>query len=130
MLTDTQFEFHRNHSAPDLIIALVQKWTKELRRFVTTRGYSISEASNEAMLFYSAWNLYCPVCYVDKGCMTVIMSKPAFIEKAQALLADTNTYQQVAIDPTPQPGNRITQTLKRLKDAGQITKTDYMRMKP
>eukprot|EP00061_Rhincodon_typus_P017395 g46076.t1 len=48
----------------------------------------------------------------------------------QTLLADTTTYQQVAIDPTPQLGNRITQTLKRLMNAGQVTKTDFMRMKP
>eukprot|EP00061_Rhincodon_typus_P009425 g32923.t1 len=66
----------------------------------------------------------------DKGCMTIIMNKSDYVKKAQALLADTSTYQQMATDPTPQLGNRITQTLNRLKDAGQITKMDYMRMKP
>eukprot|EP00061_Rhincodon_typus_P002811 g18524.t1 len=60
----------------------------------------------------------------DKGHMTIIMNKPDYVKKAQALFADTTTYQQVAIDSTPQLSNRITQTLKRLKDAGQITKTD------
>ncbi|XP_048456892.1 cyclin-dependent kinase-like 4 [Rhincodon typus] len=48
--------------------------------------------------------------------MTVIMNKPDYVEKAQALLADTITYQQVAIDPTLQLGNRFTQILKRRKD--------------
>eukprot|EP00061_Rhincodon_typus_P004510 g22775.t1 len=38
----------------------------------------------------------------DKGNMTVIKNKPDYVEKAQALLADTNTYQQVVIDPTLQ----------------------------
>eukprot|EP00061_Rhincodon_typus_P017339 g45991.t1 len=66
----------------------------------------------------------------DKGCMTVIMNKPDYIKEAQALHADTTTYQQVVIDPVQQLGNRIAQTLKRLKDAGQITKTDFMRIKP
>eukprot|EP00061_Rhincodon_typus_P011351 g36292.t1 len=42
--------------------------------------------------------------------------------KAQALLADTDTYQQVAIDATPQLANR---TLKSLK-----MQDKYMRMKP
>eukprot|EP00061_Rhincodon_typus_P003756 g20896.t1 len=58
------------------------------------------------------------------------MTKLDCIEKAQTLLADTTTYQQVAIDTTLQHGNKITQILKRLKDAGQITKMDNMRMKP
>eukprot|EP00061_Rhincodon_typus_P004487 g22722.t1 len=55
--------------------------------------------------------------------MTVIMTKPDYVKKAQTLLADTTSYQQVAIDPTPQQGNRITHTLKRLMNAGQLTKT-------
>eukprot|EP00061_Rhincodon_typus_P014866 g42213.t1 len=38
------------------------------------------------------------------------------IKEAQALLADTATYQQVAADPTSQLQNRITQTLKKLGD--------------
>eukprot|EP00061_Rhincodon_typus_P004871 g23636.t1 len=62
----------------------------------------------------------------DKG----HMNKPDDIEKAQALLADTHPYQRVEIDPTPQLANRITQTLRRLKNAGRITKTDCMKMKP
>eukprot|EP00061_Rhincodon_typus_P001860 g15980.t1 len=32
-------------------------------RFVIMRGDIISEASDEVVLFYSAWNLYCPACY-------------------------------------------------------------------
>eukprot|EP00061_Rhincodon_typus_P006521 g27237.t1 len=35
----------------------------EIRSYVTMLGNIISEASNEAMLFYSAWNLYCLVRY-------------------------------------------------------------------
>eukprot|EP00061_Rhincodon_typus_P004661 g23117.t1 len=53
----------------------------------------------------------------DKGHMTVVMNKPDYIKKAQALLAETTTYHQVVIDPTPELGDRVTQTLKRLKDA-------------
>eukprot|EP00061_Rhincodon_typus_P007201 g28651.t1 len=66
----------------------------------------------------------------DKGRMIVTMNKPDYIKKAQALLADTTTYQQVTIEPPSQLGNRITQTLRILKDAGQITKMDYMSKKP
>eukprot|EP00061_Rhincodon_typus_P007100 g28436.t1 len=32
-------------------------------RFVTMLGDIISGATDEAMLFYSTWNLYCPVRY-------------------------------------------------------------------
>eukprot|EP00061_Rhincodon_typus_P010578 g34969.t1 len=36
---------------------------KICRRFVTMLGDIISEASDEVMLFYSTWNLYCLVRY-------------------------------------------------------------------
>ncbi|XP_048460507.1 disks large homolog 1 [Rhincodon typus] len=64
---------------------------------------------------------------VDKGRMTVVLNRSDHIKKAQALLADTTTYQQVASNPTSQLANRITQTLK--KHAGEITNADYIRMK-
>eukprot|EP00061_Rhincodon_typus_P001367 g14606.t1 len=38
LLSDTQFGFHQGHSAPDLITALVQTWTKELN----SRGKDVS----------------------------------------------------------------------------------------
>ncbi|XP_059502976.1 uncharacterized protein LOC125454422 isoform X3 [Stegostoma tigrinum] len=34
--------------------------------FVTMLGGIISGASDEAMFFYSAWNLHCPVCYATQ----------------------------------------------------------------
>eukprot|EP00061_Rhincodon_typus_P013549 g39987.t1 len=47
--------------------------------------------------------------------MTVIMNKSNYVEKAQALLADTNTYQQMAIDPRPQNVDDTFVIIKRTK---------------
>eukprot|EP00061_Rhincodon_typus_P003303 g19759.t1 len=46
----------------------------------------------------------------DKGRMTVILKKRDYTSKAQALLADENTYRPVQTDPTPQLGNKILYT--------------------
>ncbi|XP_072436559.1 uncharacterized protein [Chiloscyllium punctatum] len=62
--------------------------------------------------------------------MTVILDKADYIQKAQQLLADTNTYQKREFDPTPQLTNRINNTLRNLQKNGQITKSDLQRMKP
>ncbi|XP_060701770.1 uncharacterized protein LOC132828701 [Hemiscyllium ocellatum] len=66
----------------------------------------------------------------DKGRMMVILDKADYIQKAQQLLADTNTYQKREFDPTPQLINRINNTLRNLQKNGQITRFDLQRMKP
>eukprot|EP00061_Rhincodon_typus_P016685 g45032.t1 len=62
--------------------------------------------------------------------MMVILNKWDYLSKVQTLLADENTYRQVQTDPAPQLGNKNLNTLKRIKQTGQINKTDYLRMKP
>eukprot|EP00061_Rhincodon_typus_P003970 g21434.t1 len=49
----------------------------------------------------------------DKGCMTITLNKRDYTSKAQALLADENTFWPVKIEPTPQLGNKILYTLKK-----------------
>eukprot|EP00061_Rhincodon_typus_P014417 g41419.t1 len=49
-------------SARNLLVFQLKELTVA-ERFVTMLGDIISEPSDEAMLFYSAWNLYCPVRY-------------------------------------------------------------------
>ncbi|XP_072406260.1 uncharacterized protein [Chiloscyllium punctatum] len=66
----------------------------------------------------------------DKGRMTVILDKAEKMQKAQQLLADTNTYQKKEFDPTPQLPNRINNTLRNLQKNGQITRSDLQRMEP
>eukprot|EP00061_Rhincodon_typus_P006451 g27100.t1 len=67
---------------------------------------------------------------MDKGRMTVFLNRNRYIEKANALLADTDTYQQITIDLTSQLGKRIATNLKKLHNSGDISKTDYQQMKP
>eukprot|EP00061_Rhincodon_typus_P017336 g45987.t1 len=78
LLSDAQIVIRQGHSARPHYSLLVQTWTKELNSrgevtvtaldikaafdrvcLITLLGDIISEASNEAMLFYSAWNLHC-----------------------------------------------------------------------
>ena len=51
----------------------------------------------------------------DKGRMTVVMDKPDYIDKAKALLNDTNIYRRLQEDYTKKLANQINTTLKKLK---------------
>ena len=59
----------------------------------------------------------------DKGRMTVIMNKSDYIDKANTLLNDTETYQPLDTDPNKTTVNRINQKLKQLKDKDKLSET-------
>ena len=59
----------------------------------------------------------------DKGRMTVIMNKSDYIEKANTLLRDTDTYQPLDTDTSKTTVNSINQKLKHLKDKDKLEET-------
>ena len=61
----------------------------------------------------------------DKGRRTVVMNKADYIEKANTLLNDTNTYTKLDSDPTKTTTTRINNQLKTLKDKKKLNITTY-----
>ena len=51
----------------------------------------------------------------DKGVVLVIMERKDYIEKAQQLLQDPNTYQTIPTDPTTKLKSRLISKLKKIK---------------
>ena len=64
----------------------------------------------------------------DKGRMTVIMNKSDYIDKANTLHDDSETYQ--ALDTNPSKTNCINQKLKQLKDKDKLNETTCYRVRP
>ena len=62
--------------------------------------------------------------------MTVIMNKSDYIDKANTLLNDTETYQPLDTDPSKTTVDRINKKLKQLKDKDKLNETTYHRIRP
>ena len=62
--------------------------------------------------------------------MTVIMNKSDYINKANTLIKDTETYQPLDTNPSKMTTNRINQKLKQLKDKDKLNETTYHRIRP
>ena len=63
----------------------------------------------------------------DKGRMSVVINKSDYINKANTLLKDKETYQPLDGKTTV---NRINQKLKLLKDKGKLDERSYYRVRP
>ena len=66
----------------------------------------------------------------DKGVMLVIMERKDYIEKAQQLIQDPNTYKTISTDPTTKLKNRLITKLKKIKLDTGIDDITYRRMYP
>ena len=66
----------------------------------------------------------------DKGVVLVIMERKDYIEKAQQLLQDPNTYQTIPTDPTTKLKSRLITKLKKIKLDSRMDDTTYRRMYP
>ena len=60
----------------------------------------------------------------------IIMDKQNYINKAQALLQDNNTYKVLNKDPTSRLKNKCTQTLKDIKQSGVLSDQKYRKLYP
>ena len=66
----------------------------------------------------------------DKGVAMVVMDKQDYNNKAQALLQDSNTYQVLPKDPTPQLKNKLITLLKNIHQTGGLNTNKYKQLYP
>ena len=66
----------------------------------------------------------------DKGVAMVVMDKLDYNSKAQALLQDSNTYQVLPKDPTPQLKNKLITLLKIIHQTGGLNTNKYKQLYP
>ena len=66
----------------------------------------------------------------DKGVAMVVMDLQDYNNKAQALLQDTNTYQVLPKDPTPQLKNKLITLLKNIHQTGGLSTHKYKQLYP
>ena len=60
----------------------------------------------------------------------VVMDKQDYNKKAQALLQDSNTYQVLPKDPTPQLKNKLITLLKNIHQTGGLNTNKYKQLYP
>ena len=70
------------------------------------------------------------VIQADKGNCTVVLDKEEYIEKANEMLADTNTYRKLAKNPTNRVRSELMKILNRLKSEQKITQKDLEYLRP
>ena len=70
------------------------------------------------------------VLTVDKGVAMVIMDQQDYINKAQTLLQDTNTYKILPKDPTPHLKNKLITLLKNIKQTRGLSTQKYKQIYP
>lgn len=70
------------------------------------------------------------ILLLDKGRATVVMDKPEYDRKVQALLDDTNAYRTVAKDPMTTLKNQLNRTAEKLKRQGKISEDDLKAIRP
>ena len=51
----------------------------------------------------------------DKGRCTVVMDRPAYVEKCKNMLKDTNTYKKLKKDPTSKYKKELSEFIRELK---------------
>ena len=66
----------------------------------------------------------------DKRVALVVMDRTKYNNKAQKLLEDGGTYQEIRKDPTNKLKNKLTNLLKKIKAEGRITDQLYKKKDP
>ena len=70
------------------------------------------------------------VLTADKGVAMVIMDQQDYINKAQSLLQDTNTYKVLPKDPTSYLKNKLITLLKGIKQTEGLSTQKYKQLYP
>ena len=70
------------------------------------------------------------VLTADKGVTIVVMYREDYTDKALSLLAGTNTYKNITKDPTTKLKNKLSQTLKDIKNQGGLSDQSYRKVYP
>ena len=63
------------------------------------------------------------VLTADKGVAMVVMEREDYMDKAQSLLADNTTYKTITKDPTNKLKNKISLTLRDIKNKEDLVTT-------
>ncbi|XP_072021516.1 uncharacterized protein [Amphiura filiformis] len=66
----------------------------------------------------------------DKGKATVVLDKQEYNEKAEILLSDKKTYEELPSDPTQKYKRKLVAILTRLTNEEKISKTKYKQLYP
>ena len=66
----------------------------------------------------------------DKSVAVVVIDKPEYTSKAQVLLEDEKTYQEIKFDPTNKYRRTLINMLKNIKANRGINDTLYKKMYP
>ena len=70
------------------------------------------------------------VLTADKGVAIAIMNQQDYINKAQTLLQDNNTYKVLPKDPNSQLKNKLISLLKDIKQTGGLSTNKYKQLYP
>ena len=70
------------------------------------------------------------VLTADKGVAMAVMDKEHYTDKALSLLADTTTYSIINKDPTTKLKNKLSQTLRDIKQTGGLSECSYRKVFP
>ena len=65
-----------------------------------------------------------------KGVAMVVIDRQEYIQKARALLEDTNTYRPIPSDPITKLKNKLVNILKKMKKEGNMDENTYRRVYP
>ena len=68
------------------------------------------------------------VLTADKDEAMVVMDREDYIDKAQLLLTDTNMYKPITKDPTNKLKNKLSQTLRDIKNQGGLNEHIYRKV--
>ena len=60
----------------------------------------------------------------------VVMDRQDYVNKAQVLLGDRDTYRPISKDPIPKLKNQLIQIFKNFKSQGPASKATYKRLYP
>ena len=58
----------------------------------------------------------------------VVMDRKDIMDNAQSLLADTNTYKTITKDPTNKLKNKLSHTLRDIKNQGELSDYNYRKV--
>ena len=70
------------------------------------------------------------VLAADKGRATVLLDRADYVNKANTLLQDSNTYSQLKKDPTDKIKRKVIETLSQIRNSGNMSNDTYFNLYP
>ena len=70
------------------------------------------------------------VLAADKGRATVLLDQADYVNKANTLLQDNNTYTQPNKDPTDKIKRKVIEILSQIRNSGNMSNDTYFNLYP